>query len=495
VAIAKVCGIETEYGIHVDPAVEMRPTTAASLLINAYVAERDRKVGWDFEDESPGRDARGGGEGSAPSEAETELVNAVLTNGARYYVDHAHPEYSTPECSNALEVVLHDRAGELVLRRSMEAANRRLPPEREIVVYKNNSDGKGNSYGCHENYLVDRSLPFSRIVHELTPHLVSRQIYTGAGKVGAELDFDEETPAFQLTQRADFFEEEVGLETTLRRPIINTRDEPHADPRKYRRLHVIVGDANLAEVATFLKLGVTAIVLAMMEDGFHSTRELRLADPVRAMHSVSRDPSLRATVELASGESLTALEMQWELYDVARKYTEERGVEVFGDEDVAHQVLDRWEAVLEGLEVDARSLAGQLDWVAKLRVLEAYRDRHQLDWDDPRLQALDLQYHDLRPSRSVFERLAMETLTTREEVARATTEPPATTRAYFRGRCLERFSASVVAANWDSIVFDIGEDSLRRVPMMEPLRGTALHVDTLFEGCNTPAELLRRLGS
>ncbi|MGD1012427.1 MAG: depupylase/deamidase Dop [Acidimicrobiales bacterium] len=494
-AIAKVCGIETEYGIHVDPAGHLNPTTAASLLINAYVAEVDRRVGWDFEDESPARDARGGGEGSSPSQAETELVNAVLTNGARYYVDHAHPEYSTPECSNALEVVLHDRAGELVLRRSLEAANRLLPPGGGIVIYKNNSDGKGNSYGCHENYLVDRSLPFPRIIHELTPHLVSRQIYTGAGKVGAEVDFGGETPAFQLTQRADFFEEEVGLETTLRRPIINTRDEPHADARKYRRLHVIVGDANLAEVATFLKVGVTSVVLAMMEDDFRPVRELRLAEPVAAMHEVSRDPALRATVELSSGERLTALEMQWELYDLARKYVEERGVEAFGDEDVAFRVMDRWEAVLEGLEVDVRSLAGQLDWVAKLRVVEAYRDRHHLDWDDPRLQALDLQYHDLRPSKSIFERLEMETLTARDEVARATAEPPTTTRAYFRGRCLEKFSASVAAANWDSIVFDIGEETLRRVPMMEPLRGTARHVDTLFDGCNTPTELLRRLGT
>ena len=189
-AITKVCGIETEYGVHVDTAGDMSPTTASSLLINAYVARLDRKVGWDFEDESPGRDARGyAREGSMPPEIETHLVNAVLTNGARYYVDHAHPEYSTPECSNPLEAVVHDRAGELVLTRSMEAANRLLPPGEEIVIYKNNSDGKGNSYGCHENYLVDRAVPFSRIVHELTPHLVSRQVYAGAGKIGEEVPY------------------------------------------------------------------------------------------------------------------------------------------------------------------------------------------------------------------------------------------------------------------------------------------------------------------
>jgi proteasome accessory factor A len=496
VAITKVCGIETEYGIQVVSAGDMSPTTASSLLINAYVAQLERKIGWDFEDESPGRDARGyAREGSMPPEIETHLVNAVLTNGARYYVDHAHPEYSTPECSNALELVLHDRAGELVLRRSMEAANQLLAPGEEIVIYKNNSDGKGNSYGCHENYLVDRAVPFSRIVHELTPHLVSRQIYTGAGKIGEEVSHGAKPPPFQLSQRSDFFEEEVGLETTLKRPIINTRDEPHADPQKYRRLHVIVGDANLSEVATFLKVGVTALVLAMVEDDFHPPRDLRLGRPVAAIRAVSRDTTLRATLELASGATLTALELQWEIYDLARKYAAERGLEALGSEKVARLVLDRWEAVLVGLESDPQSLAGQLDWVAKLRLVEAYKDRHGLEWDDPKLAGIDLQYHDLRPAKSLFTRLTMEKLCDDDKVDQATTAPPETTRAYFRGRSLERFSAAIVAANWDSIVFDIGEDALRRVPMMEPLKGTALHVDTLFEGCDTPAELLRRLGS
>ncbi len=495
-AITKVCGIETEYGVHVATTGDMSPTTASSLLINAYVGQLERKVGWDFEDESPGRDARGfAREGSMPPEIETHLVNAVLTNGARYYVDHAHPEYSTPECSNAHEVVVQDRAGELILTRSMEASARLLPPGEEIVIYKNNSDGKGNSYGCHENYLVDRAVPFSRIVHDLTPHLVSRQVYAGAGKIGEEVNHGGHAPEFQLSQRADFFEEEVGLETTLKRPIINTRDEPHADPQKYRRLHVIVGDANLAEVATFLKVGVTALVLAMIEDDFHPARDLTLARPVAAIRAISRDSTLRTTVELTSGESLTGLELQWELYDLGRKYAAERGLEALGDEEVGRRVLDRWEAVLHGLESDPPSLARQLDWVAKLRLVEAYRERHDLDWGDPKLAALDLQYHDLRPAKSLFSRLAMERLTDDDEVALATSEPPHTTRAYFRGRCLERFSSAIVAANWDSVVFDVGEDSLRRVPMMEPLKGTARHVDTLFEGCESPSELLRRLGS
>src|SRR5246127_3558799 len=260
--------METEYGIIIRGAADPNPIAASSTLINAYVAELARKVGWDFEDETPGRDARGfAREGSMPPEVETHLVNTVLTNGARYYVDHAHPEFSTPECADALEVVRFDKAGERILARSMQAATRTLPTGQEIVVYKNNSDGKGNSYGTHENYLMDRAVPFARIAHLITPNFVTRQVFTGAGKVGSE------TPGssgrdiwYQLSQRSEFFEEEIGLETTLKRPIVNTRDEPHADPQRYRRLHVIVGDANLAEVATFLKVGTTALVLALIED-------------------------------------------------------------------------------------------------------------------------------------------------------------------------------------------------------------------------------------
>ncbi|MGH9298797.1 MAG: proteasome accessory factor PafA2 family protein, partial [Acidimicrobiales bacterium] len=353
----------------------------------------------------------------------------------------------------------------------------------------------GNSYGCHENYLLDRAVPFTRIVHRLTPHLVTRQVFAGAGKIGQE-NSDTDSPAhFQISQRADFFEEEVGLETTLKRPIINTRDEPHADPQKYRRLHVIVGDANLSEVSTFLKVGTTAIVLAMIEDDFDAGRDLSLASPVAAIRAVSLDPDLHAMVELVSGEQMTAVELQWELFAIARKYAEDRGLEALGSEDVGTMVLDRWEQVLHGLETEPDSLSDQLDWVAKRRLIVAYKERDGLDWDDQRLRALDLQYHDIRPHKSLYGRLDLEQLVSEEDLEAAVTEPPETTRAYFRGRCLAMFAPAIVAANWDSVVFDIGQDPLRRVPMMEPLRGTAQHVDTLFEGCESAAELLARLGS
>jgi proteasome accessory factor A len=453
-------------------------------------------VGWDFEDESPGRDARGfAREGSMAPEVETHLVNAVLTNGARYYVDHAHPEYSTPECVDALELVCHDKAGERILAQSIEAAADVLPPGQGIVVYKNNSDRKGNSYGCHENYLMDRAVPFLRITQHVTPHFVSRQIYTGAGKVGSEAPGSGANDIrYQLSQRAEFFEEEVGLETTLKRPIVNTRDEPHADAQKYRRLHVIVGDANLAEVSTYLKVGVTAIVLAMIEDDELGDGDLALANPVQAHRQVSYDMSLSRPLELANGRRMTALEIQWEELDRARKWAESRGLEAVGD-DVGRDVLQRWEDVLSALEIDAMVLSRQLDWVAKYQLVDAYRDRHGLAWNDAKLAALDLQYHDVRPGRSLFARVGTERLVDEGSVVRAMTEPPTTTRAYFRGKCLQRWAPSISAANWDSLVFDLGQDPLRRVPMMEPLKGTAAHVDTLLAACETPVQLLEALGS
>ncbi|MGO9343182.1 MAG: depupylase/deamidase Dop [Acidimicrobiales bacterium] len=494
-AVPKVCGIETEYGVQYVGG-DQNPVASSSMLVNAYVSDL-AQAGWDFEDEAPGNDARGfAREGSMPPEVETHLVNAVLTNGARYYVDHAHPELSTPECADALEAVLYDKAGEIVLIRSMAAAKKMLPDGQSIVVYKNNSDRKGNSYGTHENYLMDRAVPFSRIAHLITPHFVTRQIYTGAGKVGTETPtLGGRSVPYQLSQRSEFFEEEIGLETTLKRPIVNTRDEPHADPQRYRRLHVIVGDANLAEVATYLKVGVTALVLALIEDDGFDGVDLTLANPVQAIRLVSYDTTLKSPLEMADGTVCTALEVQWELFSLARKYAEQRGLECLGDEAVGRDVLERWESVLHGLETDPANVARQVDWVAKLQLIEGYQDRHGLDWDDHRLAALDLQYHDLRPERSLFARLDTEHLVTEQDVLSAVSEPPRRTRAYFRGQCLKRWASSVASANWDSIVFDLGTDPLRRVPMMDPLRGTAEHTEELLKASSSPADLLTRLSA
>jgi len=500
VAVPKVCGIETEYGVVLRGAADPNPVLASSVLINGYVEHH--KVGWDFEDESPGVDARGERRaGAQPPEIETHLVNTVLTNGARYYVDHAHPEYSTPECSDALELVLADKAGERVLARSMLAARSLIEPGQEVVVYKNNSDGKGNSYGTHENYLVDRALPFATLVRHLLPWFVTRQVFTGAGKVGSE---NGAAPVdYQISSRADFFEEEVGLETTLKRPIVNTRDEPHADPQLYRRLHVIAGDANLCEVATFLKVGTTAIVLAMAEDDFFENaggrKDFSVSGPVAAMRVVSHDPTCKATVELADGSRMTAVELQWEYLRLAQKYADETGLVMCGGSDVGGAVIGRWESVLTALETDPSTLDGQLDWVTKLALVGAYVDRDGLAWSDPKLALLDLQYSDVRPDRSLYERLVragkIERLLDEADVMSATTDPPETTRAYFRGGCLSRWPDAVVAANWDSIILDVGSDPLKRIPMMEPLRGSKEHVEELFATVSTPAELVARLST
>ena len=495
-AVPKVCGIETEFGILHAGTADSNPVSASSMLINAYVAERAQRVGWDFEDESPGIDARGFTEFDALApEIETHLVNAVLTNGARYYVDHAHPELSTPECADPRSLVVYDRAAEEILIRSMEKASSNLPPGEELVVHKNNSDGKGNSYGCHENYLLDREVPFGRVVTWATPFFVTRQLFCGAGKVGTEaLGLTSRDVPFQLSQRADFFEEEVGLETTLKRPIINTRDEPHADPKRYRRLHVIIGDANMSETATYLKVGTAAILMAMIDDDVLPP-EMRFTNPVQTLRNVSYDIALNNTYELTDGRRVRALEVQWEFLDTARKYAETVGLAAVGPEEVGIDILDRWETVLGALESDPMTLADQLDWVAKLRMYEGFMERHDCEWDDPRLRALDLQYHDMRPDKSLARRLKLQRITTDAEVEAAVSEPPPDTRAYFRGRCLEKFPNEIVAANWDSLVFDIGADPLRRVPMMEPMRGTAENVGELLDRVETAAELLEELGS
>ena len=496
-ATIKVCGIETEYGIH-SPGPEQNPIAASSVLVNAYAADVEQQIGWDFEDETPGNDARGfAREGSLAPMVETHLANTVLTNGARFYVDHAHPEYSSPECLTPLECLVYDKAGEEILRRSMVAAGLRIPDQPAPVVHKNNSDGKGNSYGCHENYMMDRAVPFAKVIDGVVPHFVSRTLYTGSGKVGVETPaLDADSIEYQISQRAEFFEEIVGLETTLKRPIVNTRDEPHADPKRFRRLHVIVGDANLSEIATFLKVGTTAIVLSMVEDEAGPTRDLSLSDPVRALHQVSADLSLMRPLALTDGSTATALELQWEIFGAARKYAEEYGLESLGDDGtVGALVMEHWETVLTGLESDVAGLSDTLDWVAKRELLLAYMDRHSCGWKDPRVAALALQYHDLRPDKSVFKRLDMKTLADPVEIQRAVSEPPVGTRAWFRGKCLARWPEAVVTANWDSLVFDVGADPLRRVPMMDPLKGTAEHTAELLAQSTGPADLLNRLNS
>jgi proteasome accessory factor A len=499
-AIVKVSGIETEYGILVR-GTESNPVLASSLLINAYVEANSPEAhhdvpSWNFDDERPDVDARGFSlESAMPPAVEMHLVNAVLTNGARYYVDHAHPEISTPECANAWESLIYDCAGEEIIRQSMSAVNRTLPNGVEMLLYKNNSDGKGNSYGCHENFLVAREVPFGRIVSQITPHFVTRQVFAGAGKVGSEmLGVSAEQVPFQLSQRADFFEEEVGLETTLKRPIVNTRDEPHCDPQKYRRLHVIVGDANMSQVATFLKVGTTSLILSLIEDDVLGS-DLTLAHPVSAIRQVSYDPTLQQTLLMANGSRMTAMDIQWALLDKSVNYVNSVGYESVGGEVIGQRIINLWEEVLTGLERDPDSVADMVDWIAKKRIVDGMQSRHGLSNGDSRLRAIDLQYHDMRADKCLASRAGLRTLVEASQVERAIRHAPDTTRAYFRGQCLERWPDQVVSANWDCLVLDVGRGPLRRVPMMEPLRGTKDLVGQICSESDTLLELLDRLGA
>ncbi|MFO7549362.1 MAG: depupylase/deamidase Dop [Acidimicrobiia bacterium] len=483
-------GTETEFGISVRGQPDFNPALGSALAVNSYPGVRVR-VQWSFEEETPGRDARGfGHDGYGVADPDSALVNAVLANGARLYVDHAHPEYSAPEGWDPLEGALYDKAGELVLAAAARRATEAMSGAQEMRIHKNNSDGKGNSYGAHENYLLARETPFGRVIRHATTFLVTRQIFTGSGKLGSENGRD--AVDYQITQRADFFEEEVGLETTLKRPIVNTRDEPHGDPGKYRRLHVIIGDANLSEVQTFLKLGVTALFLAAMEDDALPDA-LELAEPVESCWRVSHDLGLSRPLRLADGGSATALEIQWRYHEWLRKYVESEM-----DEPVWDRLVDEWESVLTDLERDPARTADRLDWTAKLRLLEAYAERDGLGWDSPRLQALALQYHDVDPDRGLYHRLAargdIRRLFTDEEVAAAEATPPERTRAWFRGTCVSRFRGSLVAANWDSLVFDTGEPHLKRVPMMEPLKGDKAGIGPLLDRVEDAAGLLEALG-
>ena len=485
-SVHRVMGIETEYGISIPGHPTINPTVSSSRIVNAYarhvVPSGQRPGGWDYALESPLRDARGFDMSRAeadPSQLTDDpaMANVVLTNGSRLYVDHAHPELSTPEVTNPRDAVLWDRAGVEIMRIAMQLAAQE-PDGHPIVLYKNNTDNKGASYGCHENYLMDRRTPFAEIVHHLTPFFITRQVFTGAGRLG--IGQDGRRLAYQLSQRADFFEVEVGLETTLKRPIINTRDEPHADPERYRRLHVIVGDANLSDTATYLKMGTTSLVLALLEAGALADLDLWPQNPVREMHAVSHDTGLGHRVTLRDGRRMTAIEMQREFLERASRFCPEADPQT-------RDVLEKWAIVLDDLQTDPLTCADRVDWVAKRTLLDGFRRRESLDWASPRLQLIDLQYSDLRPDRVFAAKLEQKGRLVRmfddTTVQEAISSAPTDTRAYFRGECIRRFPESVAAASWDSLVFDLpGRESLLRVPMIDPLRGTHEHVHSLLEG-------------
>ena len=494
----RIMGTEVEYGIAVPGDATANPVLTSTQVVLAYAAAADipraRRARWDYEVESPLRDARGfdmaanANSGQDPDVEDLGAANVILTNGARLYVDHAHPEYSAPEVTNPRDAVIWDKAGERVMEEAARKAAT-VPGQAQLQLYKNNVDGKGASYGSHENYLCSRETPFTSVIGGLTPFFVSRQVMTGAGRVGIGAQGDE--PGYQLSQRSDYVEVEVGLETTLKRGIINTRDEPHADADKYRRLHVILGDANLAEYATYLKLGATALVLDMIEAGVRFD-ELKLDEPVRAVHQISHDPTLQAKVELANGRKYTGLDLQFAYHEMASAHLDRNGAD-----ETSKEVLRVWGEILDALARDPAECADRLDWPAKLRLLEGYRDRDRLGWASPRLHMVDLQYTDVRLDKGLYNRLvtrgSMKRMVSEEEVLAAVTTPPTDTRAYFRGRALEKYPNSIAAASWDSVIFDVGRESLVRIPTLEPLRGTKAHVGKLLDESATAEELVGEL--
>jgi proteasome accessory factor A len=485
-------GSEIEYGITVQNDRDFDPISTCVLLVNAYRDPEDVEILWDYDQENPLADARGfhvEGEKYTPNQQENIARNKTLKNGARFYVDHAHPEYSTPEVTNVLDLIAYERAGERTMEAARRMASVHMPEGHTIVLHKNNSDRKGNSYGNHENYLISRRTPFRDIVSKLTPFLVTRQIFCGSGKVGSE---NRGAPCnYQISQRADFFEAEVALDTMVKRPIINTRDEPHADREKYRRLHVIVGDSNMSEVSSLLRIGTTAIVIAMIEDGALA-RDLSISDPVRAIKEISHDPDCKIDFAMEVGGRMTAIQVQLEYLDAAVRYaaSHDIGALLLG-------VIERWREVLAKLARDPMELAQQVDWIAKRKIILEYMARRGRTWDDPQVHMLDLQYHDLRPERGLYHVLErrgeMERVVSDEVIERALTKPPEDTRAYFRGECIRRYGKAVFGVNWDSISFNLGDDPIKRVLMNEPLKGTRAHVEALFERCRTAEDLVRNL--
>ncbi len=510
-------GIETEYGISALPSTasgragrtaaaqadeDLHPMQLSNHVVKAYASTvAAQPAGWDYETESPLRDIRGyeisrsAAHPDQLTDSDLGMANMILTNGARLYVDHAHPEYSGPEVTNALDAVRFDKAGDKVMAIAAQRATQALG--RSVRLYKNNTDGKGASYGTHENYLLLRSTPFDRVVTQFTAFLVSRPVIIGAGRVG--IGQASQASGFQISQRADFFEAEVGLETTLNRPIINTRDEPHADASRHRRLHVITGDANLSEISTYLKVGTAAWVLRVIEAGELGS-DLRLDTPVAAIREVSHDLSCAGRLTLADGRHLSPVDLQETYLDACRRHYERVAGELSeADRIEAKDIFVRWQDCLDALRTDVFALADQLDWVAKLKLMNSYRERDGLSWSDPKLALIDLQYADVDPRRSLYGALVakgkMQRLVADDEIELARTAPPSDTRAYFRGRVMEKFGASVVAASWDSVIFDVPDrPALQRVALMDPLRGTQDQVGAMIEECKNVAQLFAALG-
>ena len=531
--VTRPVGLETEFGVLRPGDAYANPVVLSTRVVEAYsVGAGVPTARWDYEGEDPLADLRGGrlrrsaahpsqltddparpapsgdvppapwGSRARPSAAEAALpraTTAVLVNGARFYVDHAHPEYSSPEVLTPRDALIWDRAGEVVARRAMTALDEgSADAPAQIVLYKNNVDGKGAAYGSHENYLVRRDVPFEALAEVLTPFLVTRPVLVGSGRVG--IGQRSERPGFQISQRADYVESEIGLQTTFNRPIINTRDEPHADAR-WRRLHVINGDANRFDVPIYLKIATTDLLLWFLEQAYTEgsdrftealTRLRRLTiigDPVEEHWALSHDPTLSHELRTQSG-SMTALAIQRAFFDAISPA-------VTRVEDAqAHRALALWRQVLDALEQwrhDGAGPAAQMvEWVAKYELCEGLRRRSGTGWDDPRLAALDIQWADLRPGRSVVDRLdaagRIHRLVSEAEIQRAADTPPEGTRAAIRGTAIRRHP-QVVGASWTCLLLDVpGAPELARLRLPDDVVVGPDEMATILEEIGRRAE-------
>jgi proteasome accessory factor A len=459
-----IFGIETEYGITVDGQENVDVVHESIEIVRRYT-EYGSLMKWDYNLEDPHQDARGFRaaelmqdtdesayyeiDKNRPLSFEEIKSDLVLSNGARFYNDHAHPEYSTPECSTLRELVAQDKAGERILAECARRRNKQLVEGgKEVRLYKNNTDFVGHSYGCHDNYLMRRDVPWDRIVTGTVPFLVTRQIYSGAGKIGVEGEGTAGQPGlYQISQRSDFFSVLVSIDTMNRRPIVNTRDEPHADNSKYRRFHVIIGDSNMSEIATALKIGTTALVLELIERD--KVPKLELANPVEAAKSISRDQTYDWIIELRDGRKISAIDIQRIYLEAAREHCQK-------DAQV-EWILETWGQVLNDLQRDIMSCVDRIDWVAKKFLLTTFRESEGLEWSDPWLQSIDLEYHNIAFDQGLYYELVrtgqMKRFITEEEVKAAIFHPPDTTRAFFRGRSVARFHEQIASIQWDEVVF------------------------------------------
>jgi proteasome accessory factor PafA2 len=515
VSIPKVVGLEQEYAILLKAGDEdLTAFDASNALIGCYAREIGlREPGvrmiWDYGHETPFQDIRGGEHGKRTCQQivdpeENRRINTCLPNGARLYTDHAHPEYSTPECLGALDALACDKAGERILLKALNSLNQDLPWF-QASLYKNNIDHQGHSFGSHENYLVDARAHQDFLVDHpekamrfLVPFLISRQVLAGAGRVAGSGGHGR---PYKISQRAEFMEAVFGLETMYQRPLINTREEHHADPQRFRRLHLILGDANMCETAGFIKLGSTQLVLLMMEDGFLK-EDLALADPLAAVRRIAEQHD--AAVELADGRRLSAAQIQESYCRAAADYLRAGRAE---NPPQAELIVQCWQEALDGLEAlklgedmeieeDPGDLCGKLDWVLKLWLLNRFRAAKDLAWGASQLKVLDLKYHNIEPGQSLFYRAQEQGLARRlledDRIEHFRQHPPEDTRAYFRGKCIERFPRDLFLVNWEIVGFDDGEVH-RMVPLLNPLKGTKRLCESFLEQAQNAQTLIALL--